>query len=248
MQVECPACAAPLKARAEHIGQKVRCPKCAEVITIVDPQGLVDPVDGVATMACPMCGGQNTILDRTCHHCGEDLGGSGDHPQRGIWRAGGRLVMHRHAQLPARCVKTNQPADRWLRRQLVWHHPAVFLTLCAGLPIYFLVYLATRKKADIQIGLSETTYRSRRRIIAFGWTIGLVSAGIIFALFAWANPQAPAYVPALILTGLIGLMGIIWSVVMTNGVTPVRITDEYIWLRGVHRDYLDELPEWPGEE
>ena len=40
----------------------------------------------------------------------------------GIWRSGNLLVMRKGAQLPDRCVKTNQPAyGKRLKLLLQWH-------------------------------------------------------------------------------------------------------------------------------
>ena len=55
---------------------------------------------------------------------------------RGLWRKGSLLVMHKMAPLPNRCVKCNVPTERRLKRVLSWHHPAIFLSLLAGLLIY----------------------------------------------------------------------------------------------------------------
>ncbi len=47
----------------------------------------------------------------------------------GLWRQGNLLVLHKAAPLPDICVKSNLPASRRLKRNLQWHHPAVYLAL-----------------------------------------------------------------------------------------------------------------------
>ena len=42
------------------------------------------------------------------------------------------------------------------------------------------------------------------------------------------------------------LAGIIYAVVALRVVTPARIDDKFAWLNGVNKDYLNELPQWPG--
>ncbi len=263
MQIECPSCSAPLKARAEHIGRKVRCPKCSEVITITDPDERVEldeflePDDdspaATGGRLCPMCGAHNSYRVVACTKCGEELGGGivdgNQKVRRGVWRDGNRLVMHQDAKLPERCVKTNGPADRWLRRKLYWHHPAVYLSICGGLLIYVILALVLRKQADIRVGLCDAAYRKRITAMIVGWVVGLGSFGIVFAGIASSTPQDAGLAPILIPLGLMaGVVGVIVSVMIANCVSPTRITDKYVWLRGVHRDYLAELPEWPGEE
>ena len=58
---------------------------------------------------------------------------------QGLYCKGRVLVMHKRAVLPDRCVKSNQPAEgRRLRRNLYWHHPAIYLTILISLLIYII--------------------------------------------------------------------------------------------------------------
>jgi hypothetical protein len=43
------------------------------------------------------------------------------------------------------------------------------------------------------------------------------------------------------------LAGAIVGSVQARIVAPSRITKEYVWLKGVHPDYLASLPPFPGE-
>ena len=40
------------------------------------------------------------------------------------------------------------------------------------------------------------------------------------------------------------LGGLIWAAVKTPTVSPSRIDADYVWLKGVHPDYLASFPEW----
>jgi len=49
------------------------------------------------------------------------------------------------------------------------------------------------------------------------------------------------------LFGLGALLGaLIFGFVTVRIVTPHKIDEKFVWLRGVNRDYLDELPQWIG--
>jgi hypothetical protein len=51
---------------------------------------------------------------------------------------------------------------------------------------------------------------------------------------------------ALIIIGpFVLLAGAIYGVVAARMVAPTRITDDHLWLKGVHADFLAELPVWP---
>src|SRR5687768_6515011 len=101
--------------------------------------------------------------------------GLGASPFAGLWRQGNVLVMHKMAPLPDICVKSNQPAARRLKRNLSWHHPAVFLIILFNWLIYIIVALIIRKKATIHIALSEQWFARRHRRMLFAWGAILLS-------------------------------------------------------------------------
>ncbi len=268
MEVRCQSCSATLKAREEHIGRKVRCPKCSATVSIPDPNAseeLVDFVDDEdelpvrpavirkrdSKQPCPMCGALNPRKATECKSCGEELS-SGPHKGglRGteeVWRSGKILVMHKEAKLPDRCIKTNGPADHWLKRKLSWHHPAIFITILAGALIYIIIAVVASKSATIHIGLSNAARSRRRYAILFGWLTGLSSLVMMGFGISIYSATEPGLFMLLFFSGLVfGLVGIVWCSQIASCVTPSKIDKEYVWLKGAHPDYLNELPEWDG--
>jgi hypothetical protein len=170
---------------------------------------------------------------------------------RGLFRKGNQLVMHKRAALPDRCVKSNDPADGWrLRRNLSWHHPMIFILVLVSLLIYVIVALIVRKKATIYVGLSEPWFRIRRRAIAIGWGTALSGlAMIVLAAFLsdmW-GPSGDWLVFVIPVAVLMIIGGAIYGILRSQIVSPARITDDYVWLKGIHPAFLAELPEWPYE-
>ena len=50
----------------------------------------------------------------------------------------------------------------------------------------------------------------------------------------------------LILLGvLVFFGGALYGLIAARMVAPKRISDDYVWLKGVHPDFLAELPVWP---
>jgi hypothetical protein len=160
----------------------------------------------------------------------------------GIWRSGNFLVMRKDAQLPDRCIKTNQPANgKRFKSQLYWHQPWIYLLILLSLLIYLIVALIVRKKAIVHFGVTEAVLQKRTKVIWASVGIGLL--GIVLMVVA-ASIQAGTG-GALFLLGLGVFLGsLIWVSIGATLVRAERIEEDYVWLRGVSKEYLALLPEW----
>ena len=162
-------------------------------------------------------------------------------PGSGVWRDKSKMVVSKGAPLPDRCVKCNAPAHgAKLKRKLTWHHPAIFILILVATLIYLIVAMIVRKTATVELGLCEEHMAKRRRNVFITWLLILLGvAGFIMAVIVADN--------TFLLAGIILILaGIIYALVALRIVTPARIDDKFAWLKGVNKDYLDELPQWPG--
>jgi hypothetical protein len=157
----------------------------------------------------------------------------------GIWRDGLILVMEKEARLPDRCVKCDEPsAKKRLRRNLSWHHPALYALAISPL-IYILVALLVRKTARIEVGLCDEHRRGRWQAIAITW-VGALAGGAIVVFGIGAENGW------LLLAGIVLLVGIlIYGLPKAQVVIPHRIDRQFVWLKQVHPDYLARFPDWP---
>ena len=145
------------------------------------------------------------------------------------------------AALPDRCIKCNEPAhgDR-LKRRLTWHHPAIYLLIIVAVSLYLIVAMILRKRATVEIGLCEMHRAKRRQNILITWFLFLLGvAGFAMAIVAGDSTY--------LLLGVIFLLGaLIYGLMVVRVVAPSKIDEKFVWLRGVNKDYLDLLPQWPG--
>jgi hypothetical protein len=158
-------------------------------------------------------------------------------PAGGIWRDRSTLVMSKDASLPDQCVKCDAPANGFrLKRQLSWHHPALYLLILMAWIIYVILVLVLRQQATVYLGLCAEHYQRRRNLLIVGWV--LLAMAFISVVFGFSNDY-----PAFGLLGLLGLIiSIIWLVVVTRVVTVKKIDDRYVWLNGIDANYLARFP------
>lgn len=166
---------------------------------------------------------------------------SDEHGNKRIWRSGNILVMHRNAVLPDRCVKTNEPAlGRRLKRKLYWHHPALYLLIFVNILIYVIVALVVRERAIIEIGVSEKSLSRRKTAIIISVVAFLTGVGFLVFAYTKFNLPHAAIVSSAFAMFLISIV----AAYKTCLIAPKRIETDYVWIKGVCKEYLASLPEW----
>ncbi len=136
-----------------------------------------------------------------------------------------------------------------MKRKLTWFHPLIYLSLAAGLLILVILVLVLQKKATIYIGLSQEWWHKRRRALWIGWLMGLGGLAVMIGsgvLLGNCPRGQESWTGVGIVLGLVMLLGgLVYGSTASRMVVPVRITDTHVWLKGVHPDYLADLPPWP---
>ena len=159
----------------------------------------------------------------------------------GLWRSKNQLVTRSENPFPDRCVRCNGPANGYrLKRTLYWHPPAYYLIILLNLLIYAVVALCVRKKATVWIGLCEQ-HRVRRKYGMLGCWAGVLGGLVLLVAGAVQGSGIAAMAGLVLLLG-----GAIYGGITGARVSPARITKENVWLKGVNKEFLAELPEWPG--
>ncbi len=173
----------------------------------------------------------------------------------GLWRQGKILIMHRQAQLPPICVKSNEPAEAWLQRKLQWHPRWVLVLALINIPIFAIVAFLTTKRATINIGLTQDWISRRKMRMNIAWLSGLVGVLLIAAgvltLSTASSPQPEDWRMAtfamLLTSGIVVCLGaVIGGSYGCRMVHADRVTDTHLYIKGVHPEFLDRLPVWYG--
>jgi hypothetical protein len=146
--------------------------------------------------------------------------------------------MTKQAPLPQRCVKCNAPTQHTLKRNLRWHHPALYILVVVGVLFYAIFSMVLSKTATINVGLCETHTAARRRDILITW-LGVLLSFAVFYFGVAGEAMGLVFAAVALLLG-----AIIYGSVKTRVVAPQKIDDHYVWLTGLNANYLEQFPEW----
>ena len=163
----------------------------------------------------------------------------------GVWQSGDLLVIRRGAEVPDRCIKTNQPAHgKRFKATLYWHHPAINFLLISPM-LYVILAIAANKKAIVYLGVTEEVLKKRKRAILSGWGTGIAGIVLFFSSFSVESESVMGVLISLSLILMLG--GLIVGITKGYLIKATRIEYEYVWIRGVSKEYLAFLPEWNPE-
>jgi hypothetical protein len=166
----------------------------------------------------------------------------------GLWRDRKRLVCSCNAQFPPRCLKSNQPTNNRIQKRLS------YCPLWAIILFDALIAMAFTRKMDVNFAM-EQRWVTRRMIHALVG-LGVALLGGLFMVIGGALTGSTdgegAAETAGVLLFLLGVLpmcgGIIYALIGGRSVTVVYIDDmkQHAWLKGVHPDFLANLPQWSG--
>lgn len=161
-----------------------------------------------------------------------------------IVRSGANLFMAlplpgQIVYLPPACVKCGAPAtSKPVVKTFYWHHPALYLTILAGLLIYVIIAMIVRKSVRVAVPLCAEHVQKRSLWVHLSWVlpvVGIADAIILPSLNVDGGWVALLTI-VLILSGLI-----IWAVV--GNPIRVRSIDAYrAEFSGFCEPFLEQFP------
>ena len=92
--------------------------------------------------------------------------------------------------------------------------------------------------------LSDEWFAKRHRAMFIGWFLVLAGIGMAVAGVATVD-RSGAFPWMLVASPLVFLGGAIYGLLAARMVAAKRISDDYVWLKGVHPSFLADLPQWP---
>lgn len=163
-----------------------------------------------------------------------------------IFASGNDLVMAKNVVSPARCVKCNAPAAHRWSKTLYWHNPGLYiLILFPGLLIYAIVALCVRKSGRVTLFLCPAHAARRRRNLMWAWMIALAGVASIYGA-VWAGNSRDRsiqdWTPLFLFSSIVLIIGgIVCGIFASRVVSPRRIDDQFLTLRGAGQAFLSSL-------
>jgi hypothetical protein len=139
----------------------------------------------------------------------------------GLWRDGKYLVIRQGATFPNRCVKTNRPATRVLKRDFA-------------------------KRWLVWFPISEAALLRRKVLVVLASVMGASAFPLLFLLARTIDLPSDFPVPLIAFAPIAVI--VLAIVIGANAAYVVRLrigSDNFLWISGVHRRFLAALPEWP---
>jgi hypothetical protein len=146
---------------------------------------------------------------------------------------GKSLVVKSPAELPPRCIKTNEPVDaQAITKTIHYAPPWVYVLFLIHILIGLLVYVLVRKACRITYYMTEDQ-RSKYWYRGLAtWLILLGGFAMIFVALARQSPMLG------VLSGLLILGGLVYAAIATNSVSIAKHRDGEFWIRGCGPDFL----------
>ena len=161
-----------------------------------------------------------------------------------ITRSGERLSMvlpmpGQIIYLPPMCVKCGAPAtDKPLVKTFYWHHPALYLTIFAGLLIYVIIAAIVRKSVRVAVPLCPDHVQKRSLWVHLSWVLPLAGVADAFVLPQFhVDPSIGVF----LMIGLLFAGLVIWAIV-GSPIKVRKIDANHCEFSGFCERFLEQFP------
>ncbi len=161
----------------------------------------------------------------------------------GPWQDGKTLVTLKNTPLPDACLKCGAPPVKQVKKNISWHHPALYLLILVGLLVYVIVALCVRKTATVFVPLCAHCNKRRVRNITIAWLAFLGAVAMFFVSGSVQDDDATAIAA---LAGVALLLFCLFWALGTQLILPQKIDATYAWVKKAGKPFLDKLPQWSG--
>jgi hypothetical protein len=159
----------------------------------------------------------------------------------GAWKSNQYLVMHKNGMLPDRCVKCNDTVisirnGHNVRQKFRWHNPLVYIALISPL-IYVILASVLSQTVYVDLPLCSRHIEERNSVKNY-----LIGGGIFgfLAVFFFGYFGAVGMAFFLAFVSIVGL--VLVNEYMYKPLKINKIENEYIYLQGADKSFLESLP------
>ena len=158
------------------------------------------------------------------------------------------------ATFPPCCLKTGESFQGQPTKVTVeWVPHGSMWMFAFGTIGYTLAKWISGKKYPLALPISEAWLAKRRRTFIIGWSIVAGGAAtLLLSIFGlvWAEINQVAEIQLLVSilvvsAGLVTIGGLLFLAFANQSLVQLtKAKDDYLWLKGIHPEYLNQLPDW----
>ena len=192
----------------------------------------------MTSIKCPTCGFIRFASEENCKRClraADPNQPDISRPRAGAWRDRWWLVAHLEVPLDETCIKCCETSDVSRKPVALKAYSAwSLLTQVAGIRLF--------RWLDLEIPLCRRHRHGLDKLVT-----GMMVAGALMMVLGFSSLRMVSVtVPiGLFLTGILTIgTGIILYLIRREKVKVWKYKHPYVWLWGVHRSYLERLPNW----
>lgn len=156
--------------------------------------------------------------------------------QGDISRKGRHVIIRPDSEWPARCFKCNTETDQTKEFTLTYVNPWIYVSILINLLITILLALIFRKRFPVKLPLCELHKKKYKNLLIFQWSmLGVVIAGTSVGIY---TDQAFYLVGA-----AVAVLPLVISSIFGRLATASRYRDNFIWVNGAGKEFLNSLPD-----
>jgi hypothetical protein len=194
----------------------------------------------MSSIKCPTCGFVRFAIEEHCKRCSAASDQNQtrlSRPKTGAWRDRWWLVKHLEVPLDETCIKCGETKD-------VSRKPVRIEALSAWSFLTHLVGIHVFRWLQFEIPLCRRHRYGMDKLV-----VGMMVAGALISLLGIAAIREFVILSLTLLgAGFLTMAtGFILYLIRKERVSVWRYKHPYVWLWGVHRSYLERLPNWSSK-
>lgn len=159
-----------------------------------------------------------------------------DTQQGDISRNGRYVIIRPESEWPSRCFKCNEETDQNKKLTLTYINPWIYVSILINVLITIILALIFRKRFPVKLPLCELHQQKHKNLLIFQWVmLAVVISGVVAGLYTDESMY--------LFAAMVGFFPLIISSLFGRLAHASRYRDDFLWIRGAGKEFLNSLPD-----